>query len=98
MLRVCSWCSKHLGERCRGCGHAEPVGVKVHLYLPDGFSLPGLEAAQDERLATYVILPLWQCPQCYRAWIKGMDGVTHGMCPECAAKNSDKLIQQGGSA
>lgn len=75
MERVCSWCGKYLGERCRQCGSTH---VRKLLDTAGANRL-----LKDLDVQLEVTAPLFCCGDCGRWYVQGHDGTTHGMCEAC---------------
>jgi hypothetical protein len=88
MTQICGWCKKELGEICPHCGStAIPMLFRWRFFLR-GFhgalQLLGLLIAYRRLLMGCMFQCTGVCLQVL--FLKGLGGISHGVCPECKMK------------
>jgi len=83
MKRVCCYCERVYGHKCRSCGN-------------DNAAL--LSSQGDQwRDASRLLLEGWlECLVCAHKWPAENDGVTHGICAECFEKHKPQSGEPAG--
>jgi hypothetical protein len=87
MTIVCGWCRKEIREMCPHCGMAAaPIEFRWRFFLSDfRAALPLLALwIRYRHLVDRLFTCGGVCPQVL--FLKGLGGVSHGICEECNTK------------
>jgi len=92
MTIVCSYCKKEIGEKCPSCGSGKFVVQLLAYTTPDGSIPLYIEHTKPDGTKEFTAANVCTClsPACKATFVAGWGNVSHGICPACLEKESER--------